>query len=112
MVRLIPRKARITSHCVLGKVFQTVKVMGIPAPNSVVGWQLQISLEIFCNGIISSGKAKKYVSSLSLSLGEGVFLFFLVDQMATLCLEYPSLISRDISHLYPSPHVPRIGVQS
>lgn len=45
------------------------------------------------------------IFTVSFSGGGGVFIFFLVDQMATLCLEYPSLISGDVSHLYPSPHV-------
>lgn len=53
------------------EVFQTAKVMGIPAPNSVVVLWLGISLEIFCNGIVSSGKAKRSMClhCLSLSLG-------------------------------------------
>lgn len=49
---------------------------------------------------------QKEVCIFTVSLSEGgVLFFFLVDQMATLCLEYPSLISGDVSHLYPSPHV-------
>lgn len=91
--------------CFRLRVFQTAKVMGMPAPNSVVVLWLGIFLEIFCNGIISSGKVKSSMYLHCLSLWGGVLFFFLVDQMAILCLEYPSFISGDVSHLYPSPHV-------
>ena len=62
--------------CIRLKVFQTAKVMGMPARNSVVVLWLGISLEIFCNGIISSGKAKSSMYLHCLSLWGGALFFF------------------------------------